>query len=172
MASKVESEQTWITTSEGEANTPLPAAHPFPREGTALAGRYEILRLLGEGGMGAVYRARDRELDEIVALKILHAGVLKNPEVVARFKREVKLARRITHRNVARTFDLGEVDGTYYLTMEFIEGRALTDEIEAIRGKGMELLRFFSLALQICDGLEAAHEAGVIHRDLKPDRNK
>jgi serine/threonine protein kinase/tetratricopeptide (TPR) repeat protein len=169
MASKVESEQTWITTAEAEARTPLPSTTPSSREGTVLAGRYELLRLLGEGGMGAVYRARDRELDEIVALKILHSGVLKNPEVVARFKREVKLARRITHRNVARTFDLGEVDGTYYLTMEFIAGRGLTEEIDLIRGQGMDLKRFFLLAAQICDGLEAAHTAGVIHRDLKPD---
>src|ERR1700722_3177127 len=80
-----------------------------------IGGRYEILGLLGSGGMGAVYRARDTELDELVALKMLHGELVDNPAMLLRFKQEVKLARRVTHRNVARTFDIGENQGSKFL---------------------------------------------------------
>src|SRR5262249_53320593 len=87
-----------------------------------LAGRYEILGLLGAGGMGTVYRARDRELDEIVALKMLRRELVDAPGMLARFRQEAKLARKVTHLNVARTFDIGEHEGAKFLTMEYVEG--------------------------------------------------
>ena len=93
--------------------------------GGILADRYELRALLGEGGMGAVFRAHDRELDEDVALKILHAEIASDASALTRFRREVKLARRVTHRNVARTFDLGMHDKTRFLTMELIVGESL-----------------------------------------------
>ncbi len=133
-----------------------------------VAGRYELLGLLGCGGMGSVYRARDTELGEIVALKILRRELLQSPEALAHFRREVSLARRVTHRNVARTFDIGEHDGDRFLTMELVEGRSLADLIEA-EGDRIDLGYFLDLSVEICLGLEAAHAAGVIHLDLKPD---
>ena len=133
---------------------------------TSLGGRYELLRPLGEGGMGAVFKARDRELDRFVALKVIHAELAQNPEVLQRFKQELILAREVTHRNVVRIYDLGEADGIKFLTMEYIEGRDLKS---LLREKG----RFppqeaAGIVEQICRALEAAHLAGVIHRDLKP----
>ena len=134
--------------------------------GTVLAARYEILKLLGQGGMGAVYKARDTELDRIVAIKLIRPELAKNPEVLRRFKQELILARQVTHRNVIRIFDLGQADGFKFITMEYLEGQDLR---EVLREKGKltpeEAAR---IILQICGALEAAHGEGVIHRDLKP----
>jgi eukaryotic-like serine/threonine-protein kinase len=129
-----------------------------------VAGRYRIIRWLGGGGMGRVYEALDSELDEKVALKVLKAGL--SEDAIERFRREVKLTRRIQHRNVARMFDIGEHKGEKFLTMELVEGEPLTREISATP---MAWPRLRSIAEQICEGLAAAHAAGVIHRDLKPD---
>ena len=117
--------------------------------------------------MGVVYRARDRKLDEVVALKVLRADVLKDdPTLLDRFKQEIKLARRITHRNVLRTHDFGEADGTPYISMEYLEGVTLKD---LIRSKGaLPLGVGLRIAKQMCQGLEAAHQQGVVHRDIKP----
>jgi serine/threonine protein kinase len=90
---------------------------------TIVAGRYEILGLIGAGGMGRVYRAKDRVLSEVVALKVLHRDLVQSAEMVERFRQEVRLARKVTHRNVARTFDIGQHDGDEFLTMELIAGR-------------------------------------------------
>src|SRR5688572_19778820 len=90
-----------------------------------IADRYEIVGLLGSGAMGTVYRAKDRELDETVALKVLKSELARSPGILERFRREVKLARKVTHRNVARTFDIGEHRGERFLTMELIEGEML-----------------------------------------------
>ncbi|MCB9643799.1 MAG: protein kinase [Myxococcales bacterium] len=139
-------------------------AHTEPQK---IADRYELLSLIGEGATGQVYRARDLELDDIVALKLLLPGQLHNTEVLARFKREVRLSRKITHRNVARVFDLGEEQGRYYLTMELINGSSL-DHILEQRG-ALPFSEVFDLVIQICEGLKAAHNAQVIHRDLKPE---
>lgn len=131
-----------------------------------IAGRYEIVGLLGVGGMGSVYRARDRELDEIVALKVLRKDLAGTPGAIDRFRREVKLARRVTHRNVARVYDIGEHEGDVFLTMEYIDG----DTLSALVAKGpVEIGRAVEISASICAGLAAAHAAGVIHRDLKPD---
>jgi eukaryotic-like serine/threonine-protein kinase len=132
-----------------------------------LAGRYQLLGLVGVGGMGSVYRARDRALDEIVALKMIANALVLEPEALARFRQEVKLARRVTHHNVARTFDIGEHDGKRFLTMEFVEGESLA---ALIAREGPLLLgRIADIAQGICAGLAAAHAAGVVHRDLKPE---
>lgn len=132
-----------------------------------LGGRYEILGLVGAGGMGTVYRARDRELDEVVALKMLRRDVLGSPGILDRFRQEAKLARRVTHANVARTYDIGEADGEKFLTMEFVEGESLASRIA--RDGQMAIEDVVRIASAICAGLEAAHDAGVLHRDLKPD---
>jgi len=134
--------------------------------GTVLGGRYEVLQLLGRGGMGAVYKAHDKELDRIVALKLIRPDLARNPEMVRRFKQELILARQITHKNVIRIFDLGQSEGIKFITMDFVEGhdlRALLME----KGKfpAPEAAR---IMLQICRALEAAHGEHVIHRDLKP----
>ena len=93
--------------------------------GAILGGRYEILQALGEGGMGTVYKARDRELDRLVALKVIRPDLARNPAIIQRFKQELILARQVTHRNVVRIFDLGEAEGIKFITMEFIEGKDL-----------------------------------------------
>ena len=136
-------------------------------KGGLFAGRYEILATLGKGGMGVVYRANDRKLDDIVALKVLRPEMLKDdPTHIERFKQEIKLARKITHRNVLRTHDFGEAEGTPYISMEFLEGVTLKD---LIKSKGaLPVGVGLRIAKQICAGLEAAHRQGVIHRDIKP----
>ncbi len=131
------------------------------------AGRYEILSLLGAGGMGTVYKVLDKKLDEIVALKMLQRSVVDQPGMLDRFRQEVKLARRVTHRNVARTFDIGEHDGENFLTMEFIEGESLAAKLARERMIGRDF--GMTLIVEGCAGLEAAHAAGIVHRDLKPD---
>ena len=128
-----------------------------------IAGRYRIVRWLGGGGMGRVYEVVDLELGEKVALKVLRAGL--TDDAIERFRREVRLTRRIQHRNVARMFDIGDHGGDKFLTMELIDGLPLTREL----GGPLPWERLQRLATQICDGLAAAHSAGVIHRDLKPD---
>ncbi len=132
--------------------------------GARVADRYEILRLLGAGGMGAVYRARDLELDEDIALKVL-LGTEVGEDARIRFRREVKLARRVTHPNVARTYDLGEHQGQRYLTMELIEGKSLREAAE----RGLLLPETLRIVTEVARGLSVAHAAGVVHCDLKPD---
>src|SRR5437879_2142915 len=102
--------------------------------GAVLAGRYEIVRFLGEGAMGAVYRAHDRELDRVVALKVIRPELARNAQVLRRFKQELILARQVTHRNIIRIFDLGQAEGIRFITMEFIEGEDLS-AILTRRGK-------------------------------------
>lgn len=135
-------------------------------EGQVLAGRYELLGLLGTGGMGAVYRARDRELDEVVALKMLRRELVDMPGMLGRFRQEAKLARRVTHGNVARTFDIGEHEGAKFLTMEYVDGESLAAVLE--RERCLPLDRVIEIVEPLCAGLSAAHAAGVVHRDLKP----
>src|SRR6266446_552117 len=157
--------------------SPTPAAgqprlsNVFPKQnqlqiGDVLGGRFEILDVLGEGGMGTVYKALDREVDHLVALKLIRPEMAANPAILARFKQELLTARQVTHRNVIRIYDLSEVDGVRFITMEFVEGRdlrkLLLDQGKLSPEQAVELIR------QVCLALEAAHSAGVIHRDLKP----
>ena len=148
-------------TALGEG-TPATALQP----GTVLAERYQIVKLLGEGGMGAVYRAHDQELDRVVALKVIRPELARNAQVLGRFKQELILARQITHRNIIRIFDLGQAEGTRFITMEFIEGEDLS-QILAHRGK-LPAPEAAGIIAQVARGLEAAHSEGVVHRDLKP----
>ncbi len=135
--------------------------------GQTFAGRFEIKSILGMGGMGVVYRAFDQELGEPVAIKTLKSDAMaSDPTLVQRFKDEIRLARKITHRNVVRTHDLGEVEGMYYITMEFVEGQSLKHLIQS-RGS-LPVNVVLTVGKQLCRALEVAHEQGVIHRDIKP----
>ncbi len=133
--------------------------------GATFAGRYQVRALLGRGGMGAVYRAFDVEVGDEIALKTLLAGD-DDGSLLTRFRRELRLARRIAHPNVARAFDLGVHEGTRYITMELIGGRSLR---EHVRSQGaLPLPEALRLMLGIAEGLAALHAAGIVHRDLKP----
>jgi eukaryotic-like serine/threonine-protein kinase len=134
--------------------------------GTVIGARYEIIRLLGQGGMGAVYQAHDREVDRQVAIKVIRADLASNPEILRRFKQELILARQITHKNVIRIFDLGQADGIKFITMEYIDGENLQSILR--RKKKLEPAEAANIIAQVCRALEAAHTEGVIHRDLKP----
>jgi len=133
---------------------------------SVLGQRYEILELIGQGGMGAVYKARDREVSQLVALKVIRPDLANNPAIIERFRQELILARQVTHKNVIRIYDLAEADGVKFITMEYVEGedlRSLMHEKTRIApDEAVEIVR------QVCLALEAAHSVGVIHRDLKP----
>ena len=137
------------------------------KPGATFAGRYEVKEILGAGGMGVVYRAFDRELQEPVAIKTLRPEAMAGGSIALdRFKQEIRLARRIAHRNVVRTYDLGEEKGMYYLTMEYVEGTSLKQLITS-RGK-LPATVALTVGKQLCRALEVAHAEGVIHRDIKP----
>ncbi|HET6836589.1 MAG TPA: protein kinase [Gemmatimonadales bacterium] len=135
--------------------------------GRLFAGRYEIQEELGAGGMGVVYKAFDREVGETLALKAIRPEFRQlDPTLLERFKQELRLARRITHRNVVRTFDLGEADGIYYITMELVRGATVAS---LIRDAGrLAVPAALTIGKQVCRALEVAHEAGIVHRDIKP----
>jgi class 3 adenylate cyclase len=135
--------------------------------GTLLGSRFEILSVLGAGGMGVVYKARDRELDDLVALKMLKRHVADDADTLARLKSELKLARKITHPNVLRTFDFGEIDGMHYISMEYVRGITLRYLLDQ-EGR-LPFSAGLRIAKQLLAGLGAAHEAGVLHRDIKPE---
>ena len=154
-----------------DAETVVAGAIPLrggePTVGQTFAGRYDIQGVLGRGGMGVVYRAHDRDLDDLVAIKTLRSEALSaDPSLLDRFKQEIRLARRITHPNILRTHDLGETLGLRYLSMEFVKGLTLKQLVEA--GDILPTPVGLRIAKQICAGLAAAHEVGVIHRDIKP----
>ncbi len=156
--------------SGGDSQSPHPifshiGATVF-HEGDILGGRYEIQKMLGMGGMGAVYKARDMEVERVVGLKVIRPDLAGNPAILARFKQELVLARQITHKNIIRIYDLNEADGVKFITMEFIEGEDLRS---ILTGQGkLPPEEAVSIILQVCAGLQAAHTEGVIHRDLKP----
>ena len=159
------------TVAEGTPRTPTPISalrnqQPVLESGAILAGRYEILDTLGEGGMGAVYKARDLELDRMVALKVIRPELAKHPSIIERFKKELLLSQRVTHRNVIRIYDLGEGDGVKFITMEFIEGEDLRSLIHERKKFPPE--EAVHIMEQVCLALDAAHQVDVIHRDLKP----
>ncbi|PWU01244.1 MAG: hypothetical protein C5B51_23285 [Terriglobia bacterium] len=155
----------WSTVLSGSPN--LETTPPEELSiGTVLGGRYELLQLLGEGGMGAVYKVRDHELDRIVALKVIRPELARNAAVLQRFKRELILAREITHKNVIRIFDLGTAAGVKFITMDFVEGKDAAALLHEQRKFAPRLAA--RMISQACLGLGAAHAVGVIHRDLKP----
>jgi len=156
-------------TITGATPVPVPDTGGGPlRIGDAF-GRYTIMRLLGIGGMGAVYQAWDKELDVVVALKVIRPEVLKDPvaeqEIERRFKRELLLARQVTHKNVVRIHDLGEIRGIKYITMSYIHGT----DLSTLRKRGrLPVPQILRIMRGVVSGLVAAHTAGVVHRDLKP----
>ena len=134
--------------------------------GILLANRYQIIQMLGEGGMGAVYKANDIELDRVIALKVIRPELASNPEILQRFKQELILARQVTDRNVIRIFDLGEANGIRFITMEYVEGESL---YHILRRQGkVPINEAVEIMRQMLSGLQAAHREGVIHRDFKP----
>lgn len=136
--------------------------------GDLVDGKYRIVRLLGEGGMGAVYEGENTRIHRRVAIKVLHAGVAASADAVARFEREAQAAGRIGSEHIVEVLDLGQLpDGDRYMVMEFLDGQPLSARIRQLGRLSAEQL--YPIALQMLEGLQAAHQAGIIHRDLKPD---
>jgi predicted Ser/Thr protein kinase len=153
----------------------LPSPHPTPPGGFVppelmeLNHRFpqlEILELLGKGGMGAVYKARQRGLDRIVALKILPPEIGHDPAFAERFTREARALGRLSHPNIVAVYDFGQIDGLYYFLMEFIDGANLR---QAIRAGGITSKDALAIVGQVCDALQFAHDEGIVHRDIKPE---
>lgn len=166
------------TAADGaDAPTVVPTPKPHGRSsglravtldfGAVVGGRYRILAQLGAGGMGIVYKAHDLELDDVVALKMLRPTALVDGEQLERLKSEIKLARKITHPNVLRTFDFGEVDGQPFISMEYVRGLTLRYLLSETRR--IPYAAGLRIARQLCAGLAAAHAVGVLHRDIKPE---
>ena len=148
---------------------PRPVAPSDPttlQPGTVLAQRYEIVQILGQGGMGAVYKATDLELNRTVALKVIRPDLARDRAIVDRFKQELLLAHQVTHRNVIRIYDLSEADGMKFITMEYVEGDNLLTLLHQKKKFSPE--ESVEIMQQVCRALEAAHSVEVIHRDLKP----
>ncbi|KPJ70282.1 hypothetical protein AMJ44_00120 [candidate division WOR-1 bacterium DG_54_3] len=134
--------------------------------GSTFAGRYQIIEELGKGGMGKVYKAHDTEIKEKVALKLLKPEIAADKKTIERFQNELKFARKISHRNVCRMYDLNKEEGSYYITMEYVPGEDLKSSIR--RMGPLSAGKTISIAKQVCEGLEEAHRLDVVHRDLKP----
>ena len=138
--------------------------------GQAFGSRYHIIRSLGVGGMGAVYQAWDAELGVAVAMKVIRPDAMRDPlaaaDIERRFKRELVLARQVTHKNVVRIYDLGEINGIKYITMSYVDGADLATRLE--RDGPLPVAEVMRIARQVVGGLVEAHKAGVVHRDLKP----
>jgi len=129
--------------------------------------RYDLLDKLGSGGMGIVYKTRDRETGEVLALKVLKSTLTEDPALMERFRNELRLARRITHHNVCRIYDFNRVDDSAFISMEFVDGNSLRELLN--RPGRLEVPQVLDIARQICAGLREAHIQGIVHRDLKPE---
>jgi len=157
------------TRADPSAKRETPSAPAEPRSliGVVLSGRYLIERLIGEGGMGAVYQAEHTHMRKRLAVKVLHSEMSRMPEVVARFEREAMVAAHIEHPNVAGATDFGKLeDGSFFLVLEYVEGKGLREVITEGR---LDLGRAFHVARQIAGALARAHSLGIVHRDLKPE---
>jgi serine/threonine protein kinase/predicted Zn-dependent protease len=156
-----------IPTEEISAPTEtLETAREELTTGSTFAGRYQIIEELGKGGMGKVYKALDKEIDGKVALKLIKPEVAADKNTIKRFQNELKFARKISHRNVCRMYDLNKEEGSYYITMEYVPGEDLKSTIRRVGPLGAGKTIF--IAKQVCEGLEEAHRLDVVHRDLKP----
>jgi serine/threonine-protein kinase len=143
----------------------LRASTQFIRGSKLASGRYEILAPLGKGGMGMVYKAHDHELDETVAIKVLRTDVASDPDMIRRFRTEIRLARKVRHRNVCGIYEFGEDAGVRFIAMEYIEGvdlRKVLNEVGCL-----DPAAAFDTCIHVAQGLQAIHEAGIVHRDLK-----
>ena len=145
-------------------NSQMPTT--FLNVASALEERYQVMKELGRGGMGIVFQAYDKQLSEPVAIKILSPFLSNDAEALERLKREVSAARRVSHANVIRIHDIGETKGLHYVSMEYFPGDNLKDYLR--RNRNLSFMQAYQIASQICDGVDAAHRQGVIHRDLKP----
>ncbi len=134
--------------------------------GSTFANRYQVIEELGKGGMGEVYKVLDTHINEKVALKLLKPEIAADRKTIERFSNELKFARKISHRNVCRMYDLGKAEGTDFITMEYVQGEDLKSMIRMTGMLGIGTV--LSIGKQICDGLSEAHTLGVVHRDLKP----
>ncbi|HMG55898.1 MAG TPA: serine/threonine-protein kinase, partial [Kofleriaceae bacterium] len=134
---------------------------------TVAGGKYQIVRLLGEGGMGTVYQARQPAMDRMVALKLIRPEVVTTPSAVARFHKEMIVTAKVEHPNTIRVYDFGETDGQLYLAMEFLAGVSLRQVIDGAGRFGVK--RIVRISKQVANALGAIHERGLVHRDLKPD---
>ena len=154
--------EVFVTKSNGQSATPPPTveelAPKFPQ--------YELIELLGRGGMGAVYKARQRGLDRLVALKILPQRADEDPAFAERFTREARALAKLSHPNIVGIHEFGSTDGLFYLVMEFVDGANLR---AAIRAKTTQPRQALAIVSQVCDALQFAHEEGVVHRDIKPE---
>jgi len=161
---------TSASTSPRAPRNPLASSDPIGggrfTPGQIIADRYRVVALAGRGGMGEVYRAEDLTLSQVVAIKFLPEALSQDPAALARFHSEVRVARQVSHPNVCRVFDVGDANGTLFLTMEYVDGEDLGSLIRRIGRLSPD--KATEIARQICAGLAAAHERGVIHRDLKP----
>jgi serine/threonine-protein kinase len=134
--------------------------------GSTFANRYQIIEELGKGGMGKVYKVFDTKIREKVALKLIKPEIASDRETIERFSNELRLARKIRHKNVCGMYDLGEAEGSHYITMEYVHGEDLKTMIRM--STGLTVGTVLSIGKQVCDGLAEAHSLGVVHRDLKP----
>jgi serine/threonine protein kinase/predicted Zn-dependent protease len=135
------------------------------KRGTLFADRYEIIEILGIGGMGAVYRVEDTNIGQDIALKLIKPDIASDKKTIERFRNELRTTRMISHRNVCRMFDLAETAGTFYITMEYVSGEDLKSFIR--RSGKLDIPKAISIAKEVCEGLAEAHRLGVVHRDLK-----
>ena len=135
------------------------------KRGSTFADRYEIIEELGSGGMGKVYRVEDTKVKEEVALKLIKPEIAADNKTIERFRNELKIARKIRHKNVCAMFDLGEEKGSHYITMEYVPGEDLKSLIRRVK---VDIETSIKIAKQVCEGLSEAHRLGVVHRDLKP----
>jgi len=157
-----------------ELSEEIPVSHTktleTPKEelttGSTFAGRYQIIEELGKGGMGRVYRAIDKKLNEEVALKLIKHEIASDEKTLERFSNELKIARKIVHKNIGRMYELMEEKGIHFITMEYVPGEDLKSFIR--RAAPLSTARAISIGKQVCDGLAEAHRLGVVHRDLKP----
>ena len=160
---------TSLPTSEEISSTPTRTIDKSVQEfsrGTIFASRYEFVEELGKGGMGTVYKVYDKKVQEDVALKLLNPDVASDEKTIERFRNELRLARKIVHKNVCRMYDLNEAEEKYFITMEYVSGENLKRFIKM--AGHLSAGKSISIAKQICEGLAEAHRLGVIHRDLKP----
>ena len=153
----------------GDMSKPNEAFRPPPLElttGSTFADRYQIIEELGKGGMGKVYKAVDTKINDKIALKLIKPDISSDRKTIERFKNEIRTARKIRHRNICRMYDLGEEQGTHFITMEFVPGEDLRSMIK-MSGR-LAVGTTINIAIQVCEGLAEAHSLGVVHRDLKP----
>jgi len=149
-----------------QASPPGSFEAPQPEELAGLFPQFEILQLLGQGGMGAVYKARQTSLDRLVALKIINPDAADDPDFAERFTREAQALARLSHQNIVTVHDFGQADGLYYFVMEFIDGANLRQMLEA---GSLEPPQALEIIPHICDALQFAHDEGIVHRDIKPE---